>query len=164
MTNKEFFIKTLSDEMQITAGAVNALPEDMDKLSYRPDPKSRSAIEIVGHMLPHVEGMKDAVKTFVIKEDGIEFTSREEAVEYLSKNTAELVENLKTVDDKTWDEKVVPFEYMGSNLFEAPMYEMYWMFLLDIIHHRGQLSSYYRSMGVRNPQIYGPTADDVQSA
>lgn len=160
MTNKEFFLKTFSDEMQITSGAVKALPEDMDKLGYRPDPKSRSAIEIIGHMLPHVEGMKDAAKTFVINEDGKEFKSREEAVEYLSKNTAELVENLKTIDDKTWDEKVIPFVYMGSKLFEAPMYNMYWMFLFDIIHHRGQLSSYYRSMGVRNPQIYGPTADD----
>ena len=42
------------------------------------------------------------------------------------------------------------------------MSAMYWMMMFDIIHHRGQLSTYYRQMGVRNPSIYGPTAEDIE--
>lgn len=43
------------------------------------------------------------------------------------------------------------------------MSNMYWMFMFDIIHHHGQLSNYYRHMGVRNPQIYGPTAEYMEA-
>jgi uncharacterized damage-inducible protein DinB len=35
-----------------------------------------------------------------------------------------------------------------------------WTFLLDVIHHRGQLSTYLRAMGSTVPQIYGPSADE----
>jgi uncharacterized damage-inducible protein DinB len=31
--------------------------------------------------------------------------------------------------------------------------------LLDLIHHRGQLSVYIRPMGGKVPSIYGPSAD-----
>jgi len=41
-----------------------------------------------------------------------------------------------------------------------PGAETAWGFLLDIIHHRGQLSTYLRPMGSTVPQIYGPSADE----
>ena len=43
------------------------------------------------------------------------------------------------------------------------MSNLFWTLMFDIIHHRGQLSTYYRTMGVRNPQIYGPTAEDMEA-
>ncbi|HMQ70560.1 MAG TPA: DinB family protein [Ignavibacteria bacterium] len=163
MTNKEFFVKTFSKEMEITAVAVRALPDDVQDQNYKPDPKAKTAMEIIGHIIPHVGAMNEAAKSFVFNEEGKEFSNKEEAVEFLEKSTAGVLQDLKSVDDKTWEEKIVPFEYMGTKYFEAPMYEMYWMFLMDMIHHRGQLSTYYRPMGVRNPNLYGPTADDVQT-
>jgi para-nitrobenzyl esterase len=33
-------------------------------------------------------------------------------------------------------------------------------FLFDIVHHRGQLTTYLRPMGSTGPQVYGPTADE----
>jgi len=33
--------------------------------------------------------------------------------------------------------------------------------LFDIVHHRGQLSTYIRPMGGKVPSIYGPSADDA---
>ena len=36
-----------------------------------------------------------------------------------------------------------------------------WGFLLDIIHHRGQISTYLRPMGAAVPQICGPRADEL---
>jgi uncharacterized damage-inducible protein DinB len=39
-------------------------------------------------------------------------------------------------------------------------YENAWGFLFDIIHHRGQLSTYLRPMGSTVPSIYGPSADE----
>ena len=57
---------------------------------------------------------------------------------------------------------MVEFQLNGNKLFAYPMSAMFWMFMFDIIHHRGQLSTYYRHMGVRNPSIYGPTAEDME--
>ena len=35
-----------------------------------------------------------------------------------------------------------------------------WSFLFDIVHHRGQITTYLRPMGSTVPQIYGPSADE----
>ena len=42
----------------------------------------------------------------------------------------------------------------------SPGYAQAWGFLFDIIHHRGQITTYLRAMGSTVPQIYGPTADE----
>jgi uncharacterized damage-inducible protein DinB len=39
-------------------------------------------------------------------------------------------------------------------------YDNAWFTLFDLIHHRGQLSTYLRPMGSTVPQIYGPSADE----
>ncbi|MCG2459262.1 DinB family protein [Flavobacteriaceae bacterium F89] len=163
MTNKDFFVQTWESEMQITLNAVNALPKDMDKLNYRCDEKARSAAEIIGHMLPHAEAICNATKTFVADEKTErKYSSVAEAAGYFKKNASQLVKNLKGVDEKTWEEQIVEFHHNGHKLFAYPMSAIFWIALFDIIHHRGQLSTYYRHMGVRNPNIYGPTAEDME--
>lgn len=163
MTNKEFFIQTWLVEMKKTAAAVRALPNEMSKLSYRCHQKARSAAEIIGHMLPHAESICKATDSFVASESTDKtFQSIEDAAAYFEKYAKLLVEKLHATDDTTWNEKVVDFYLDGNKLFAYPMSNLYWMMMFDIIHHRGQLSTYYRQMGVRNPQIYGPTAEDME--
>ena len=41
-----------------------------------------------------------------------------------------------------------------------PASPMAWSFLFDIVHHRGQITTYLRAMGSTVPQVYGPTADE----
>ena len=48
-------------------------------------------------------------------------------------------------------------EFFGS---ERPASPMAWSFLFDIVHHRGQISTYLRPMGSTVPQIYGPSGDE----
>jgi len=163
MTNKEFFIQTWQSEMKKTAGAVKALPRDMSKLSYRCDGKARSAAEIIGHMLPHAESICKATTSFVAAETtGKTYNSIEDAATYFETYATRLVEKLQATDDTIWNEKVIDFRLDGNKLFAYPMRDMFWMMMFDIIHHRGQLSTYYRQMGVRNPSIYGPTAEDME--
>lgn len=164
MTNKEFFIQTWQAEMKRTAGAVRALPADMTKLNYKCDEKARSAADIIGHILPHAEALTNAVDSFIaIEQTGKQYKSIEEAALYFEKYASLLVDKLNATDDKIWNEQIVEFHLNGNNLFAYPMSNMFWMFMFDIIHHRGQLSTYYRHMGVRNPQIYGPTAEDMEA-
>ncbi|HMS34208.1 MAG TPA: DinB family protein [Ignavibacteria bacterium] len=164
MTNKDFFIQTWLSEMKRTAAAVRGLPEDMARLDFRSNEKARSAAEIIGHMLPHAEALCNAADSFIANEEyGKTFKSTEEAALYFEKNASQTAEKLKALDDKVWNEQIVEFRVNGNKLFEYPMINIYWMFMFDIIHHRGQLSTYYRNMGVRNPQIYGPTAEDMET-
>jgi uncharacterized damage-inducible protein DinB len=164
MTNKEFFIQTWQDEMKRTAVAVRALPTDMTKLDYKCDEKARSAADIIGHILPHAEAICRATGSFIVREEtGKTYHSIEEAATYFEKYATLLVEKLQAIDDRTWNEQIVEFHLDGNKYFAYPMTDMFWMFMFDIIHHRGQLSTYYRHMGVRNPQIYGPTAEDMEA-
>ena len=48
-------------------------------------------------------------------------------------------------------------------LFQSTVDDLFWGFLFDMIHHRGQLSTYIRPMGGKVPSIYGPSADDAGS-
>jgi len=60
--------------------------------------------------------------------------------------------------------KALPAERWEGNLdffgTERPAGAMAWSFLFDIVHHRGQISTYLRPMGSTVPQIYGPSGDE----
>jgi uncharacterized damage-inducible protein DinB len=58
-----------------------------------------------------------------------------------------------------WEQQV-PMTYEGKEVMKMSATDTAWGFLVDIIHHRGQLSTYLRPMGAKVPQIYGPTADE----
>jgi uncharacterized damage-inducible protein DinB len=75
-----------------------------------------------------------------------------------TKSTAELRDRLKTLDEAGWN-RPVRFYREGKQINETTTSEMLWGFLLDMIHHRGQLSTYIRPMGGKVPSIYGPSAD-----
>jgi len=45
-------------------------------------------------------------------------------------------------------------------LHDWPVRDILWMFHFDVIHHRGQLSSYLRPMGAIVPSIYGKSGDE----
>ena len=66
---------------------------------------------------------------------------------------------LRAVPASRW-EQAVPFVYQGQQVMNEPGYDNAWGFLLDIVHHRGQLTTYLRAMGSTVPQIYGPSADE----
>jgi uncharacterized damage-inducible protein DinB len=63
------------------------------------------------------------------------------------------------IGDAQWD---APARLMmGSEVaWETTRGKMAWGFLLDLIHHRGQLTVYLRPMGAKVPAIYGPSADE----
>ena len=165
MTIKEFFILTWQGEMQTTLNAIKGLPDDTSKWVYKCNEKSRSTSDILGHILPHAEVMSNATETFIADEHSkpTQFSSKEDATAYFKKWATLAAEKLSAMDEKTWDEKIVDFQVDGNSFFKLPMTKFCWMILFDIIHHRGQLSTYYRQMGVRNPNIYGPTAEDIEA-
>lgn len=159
MTNKEFFISCWAKEGPATAAVIKALPEN--KLDYKPNEKSRTARELVEHLLGHNSGLNELADAGKITIEDSKFSSIDDAVSMFNKSNEELGGKIKNIDDKSWDEKMIPLFFGGQQVWEAHAGEMCWSFLFDRIHHRGQLSTYIRPMGGKNPSIYGPSADTM---
>lgn len=60
--------------------------------------------------------------------------------------------------EKEWQKKAQMY-MNGKMMWEDRRGKITWEFLLDLIHHRGQLSTHLRPMGGKVPSIYGPSAD-----
>lgn len=164
MTNKEFFIQMWQNEMNSTKSAIRGLPDDLSKLGYKCNEKAKTASEILSHFLGHAEVMNNAADNFIADERSETklFVTKDEIADYFEKNANSVTDKLKSMDDNVWNDQNVSFRFNGHELFAYPMRDTCWMLMFDMIHHRGQLSTYYRHMGVRNPQIYGPTAEDAE--
>lgn len=160
MTTKDYFIQRWMAEAKTTTNAFKELPTD--KLDYRPHPKTRSAIDIVEHLTPSSSDVIDALEKGVINHDLSKKYTIDEAISAYNSNSQKIEKLVNSIDEKTWDEKIVPFKINGTKYFEAPLREMCYSYLWDVIHHRGQLSTYYRPMGTKNPSIYGPTAESME--
>ncbi len=162
MTNKEFFQQCWKAEVAPTITALKALPS-ADKLSYKPAEKNRTAKQLVDHFVSHVEDLVEAVETGVLNHRVMaDYPTTENAIEVFEKETNRLISLLDPVDDATWDGKNIPMLIFGNKIGEYPLSQVCWMFMFDLIHHRGQLSTYYRPMGATQPDIYGPTAEMVE--
>jgi uncharacterized damage-inducible protein DinB len=165
MTNKDFFLSTWQTEMKTTLNAIKSLPVDTAKWDHRCHQKTRSAAELVGHILPHAEVIARSTETGIADErtKPHEFKSVEDAAAYFEKWGSQVAEKVDAMNETDWMEKIIDFRVDGTTIYNMPMIRLCWMLLFDIIHHRGQLSTYYRAMGVRNPNIYGPTAEDIEA-
>jgi hypothetical protein len=64
VTNQAFFLHTLTGEFGRFHSVVAALPAD--RLEYRHDPKSRSAGDLVGHLIGHFEDLVELMDAGVI--------------------------------------------------------------------------------------------------
>ena len=70
------------------------------------------------------------------------------------RQSAEVLRRWEALPQSKWDGSL---QFFGS---ERPASPMAWSFLFDIVHHRGQITTYLRPMGSTVPQIYGPSADE----
>src|SRR5688500_4954758 len=77
-----------------------------------------------------------------------------EIVEIYEKQRASMTQRLTDLPDAKW---AGTLEFFGK---QRPASPMAWSFLFDIVHHRGQITTYLRPMGSTVPQIYGPSADE----
>jgi uncharacterized damage-inducible protein DinB len=157
MDEKTLFLKLWEKEAPATRKVMSRIPEGSQ---YRPDPKSRTAREIAWLI----------VREEIVLADGLEKGTLEwaevaapatvkEILDSYDRHHERLVTRLQAIDPARWERRV-PFMFQGQEVMNETGYENAWGFLLDIIHHRGQLSTYLRPMGSTVPQIYGPSADE----
>ncbi|MGH9715622.1 MAG: DinB family protein [Candidatus Acidiferrales bacterium] len=158
MDQKEFFLKYWEKEAPATRKVIGRIPQD--RCEYRADPKARTALEIawliVREEIVLGDGMEKGVLNWV--EVAAPATVAEIVAEYDRQHDA-ITKRLRAIPASAW-EKQIPFLFNGQEAMKEIGYDMAWSFLLDQIHHRGQLSTYLRPMGAKVPSIYGPSADE----
>jgi DinB family len=157
MDQKAVFLKFWEKEAPATRKVISRIPEGSE---YRPDPKARTAREIAWLI----------VREEVVLGEGFENGALDWAEIPAPATVAEILDvydrhhevgtrNMRNAPVARWDGQL-PFRFQGQEAFSASGYDQAWGFFFDIIHHRGQLSTYLRPMGSTVPQIYGPTADE----
>ena len=157
MEEKALFLKFWQKEAKATRSVISRIPEGS---SYKPDPKSRLARDIAWQIVREeivlAEGLEKGALEWT--EVAAPATVKEILASY-DKHHESLERRLLALEPAKW-ERQVPFVYQGQEVMKSTGYENAWGFLFDIIHHRGQLSTYLRPMGSTVPQIYGPSADE----
>jgi uncharacterized damage-inducible protein DinB len=81
-----------------------------------------------------------------------------ELVRFFDLSARQLGETLLDVSQKDWSE-VRTVKAGDQILLERSMGQILWLFHVDSIHHRGQLSIFLRQFGAKVPSIYGPSGD-----
>lgn len=152
MDEKALFTKFWTDEAKTTAKVLARIPEGSD---YKPDPKSRTAQTIAWQIVEEermlIEALEQGKATWA---PGPMPAAMQEIAETYERQSADIVRRLNALDAARWNGEL---EFFGS---QRPASPMAWSFLFDIVHHRGQISTYLRPMGSTVPQIYGPSADE----
>jgi uncharacterized damage-inducible protein DinB len=154
-------------EMTNTRTTLERVPED--KLDYKPDPKSMPLGRLAGHIAEMVNWGAVTLQTESLNLDNGEhkpFTpaSRHELLAEFDKSVAAARSALEKASDaemmKTWS-----LIFGGKPVLTMPRVGVIRSLVMNhIIHHRAQLTVYYRMNGVPVPALYGPSADEGMPA
>lgn len=152
MDERTLFNNFWINESRTTRDVLARIPEGSD---YRPDPKSRTAQEIAWQIVCEEKMIIEALESGKAEWAPPPMpASMKDVLSAYEQQSAGLAERWRALPDEKWDGNL---EFFGS---ERPASPMAWSFLFDIVHHRGQISTYLRPMGSTVPQIYGPSGDE----
>jgi uncharacterized damage-inducible protein DinB len=150
--DRPLFADLWAKESETTQKVLSRIPEGSD---YRPDPKSRTAREIAWQIVCEEKMLVDALENGKAEwAPAPTPATMKDVLDTYATQRAELVRRLKDLPNERWNGTL---EFFGS---ERPASPMAWGFLFDIVHHRGQITTYLRPMGSTVPQVYGPSADE----
>ena len=158
MTNREFFLQRRSMESALFEKVFNAVPGD--QLDWRPEPKARTARELIGHLIGHEQDLGELLESGEIHHrNQVECSSVSDGAGQFRLACQDVDAKLAALDDATWDTGAAKFWAGNDLIMEGSRSDMGCAMLFDSVHHRGQLSTYLRPMGGSVPGIYGPSAD-----
>jgi uncharacterized damage-inducible protein DinB len=152
VNERSLFIKFWTKESSTTRNVLARIPEGSD---YRPDPKSRTAHEIAWQIVCEEKMIVDALESGRVEwAPGPMPATMKDLVGTYETQSADIARRWNALPAERWDGTL---EFFGA---QRPASPMAWSFLFDIVHHRGQITTYLRPMGSTVPQIYGPSGDE----
>lgn len=152
MDEKALYTTFWTNEAKTTRNVIARIPEGSD---YRPDPKSRTAQEIAWQIVCEEQMIVQALESGKMAWAPPPMpATMKDVVDAYERQSAEIIERWKKLPAERWSGSL---EFFGK---QRPASPMAWSFLFDIVHHRGQITTYLRPMGSTVPQIYGPSGDE----
>jgi DinB family protein len=160
MSEKEQYLATFEREYPVTLNVLRAFPHA--KTDLKPHQRSKTAKELAwnfvfegyaglqgvdGEMPFPPKGMPAQPATW----DGVVG-----AVEGVFKQLGDKVRKASDADLN----KTVKFFAGPKKMADIRRLDLLWFLMMDMIHHRGQMSVYLRMADGKVPSIYGPTADE----
>lgn len=153
------YMDALKRESVTTKNVLAAVPAE--KCEYKPDPNSKTAIELVRHIaaadcrlfsIP-ITGEFDPSGPSPLPESA---KTPLEIAAWYEQSTADTLGKLSQLAPEQLTRIV---DFRGLMQMPAVMYLQ--LAMHHSIHHRGQLSSYLRAMGGKIPSIYGESYDSA---
>jgi uncharacterized damage-inducible protein DinB len=152
MDEKSLFTNFWANESKTTRNVFARIPDGSD---YRPDAKSRTAQQIAWQIVCEEKMIIDALESGTVEWAPAPMpASMKDVLHAYEQQSAAMVARWAALPAARWDGEL---EFFGK---KRPASPMAWSFLFDIVHHRGQITTYLRPMGSTVPQIYGPSGDE----
>ena len=152
MDDRSLFTEFWTKESETTRKVLSRIPENSN---YRPDPKSRTAQEIAWQICCEEKMLIDALESGKMEWAPAPMPEKmNDVFRAYETQSAAVGQRMKALPETKWNGAL---EFFGK---QRPASPMAWSFLFDIVHHRGQITTYLRPMGSTVPQIYGPSADE----
>jgi uncharacterized damage-inducible protein DinB len=149
-------IPALKAEHPMTSAVIAAIPAE--RAEYRPHPDSRSAFDLAWHIVSAEVKYLDAIASGVFPHDlkptPDDVRKPSDILDWYTERFDPAVKRLETTSG---DELLRTVDFYGLRTFPAIV--LLQLILNHTIHHRGQLSTYLRPMGVKVPSLYGPSYD-----
>jgi len=154
----DVYMGNLKTESRTTKKILEAVPPN--KLDYKPDPASRSAIELTRHIAAADNRFVETVINGVFDTNPAMIPeSVKTPAEIASWYEARYAKNFETLGKVSGEQLVKIVDFRG--MFQWPAVRFAIFGLHHTIHHRGQLASYLRCMGAKVPAIYGESYDSA---
>jgi len=167
MSIAQSLLPEFDQEMASTRTVLERVPED--KLDYKPDPKSMTMGRLAGHVAEMPGWGAVTVNTNALdfskgEYTPMEMTSRAQILAAFDKIVAEARAAIAGASDAHLME---PWSLQNGAdvMFTMPRIAVLRSMVMNhTIHHRAQLTVYFRLNGVPVPGLYGPSADEKQGA
>src|SRR5712692_6118914 len=170
MTIGQSILPEFDQEMQNTRKTLERVPDD--RWSWKPHEKAGTVGWLAGHVATVPEWITMTLKTEELDYAPVggpaysppKLENRAQILATFDKASAEARAALAAVSDqdivKNWT-----LLAGGQTIFAMPRIAVLrGMCLNHLYHHRGQLTVYYRILGVPVPSLYGPSGDEQVAA
>jgi uncharacterized damage-inducible protein DinB len=148
---------SIESEAPMTRKVIASVPNS--NRSYKPDPKSRTAWELLTHLAMSEIWFADSIMNGKFEWGGeptvpAEFTDPPAVAKWAEQHLGDRLKKLRAMSNENLTRNV---EFFGRS---GPAVTWLAMMNNHTVHHRGQLAAYLRAAGSKVPAIYGISADE----
>jgi uncharacterized damage-inducible protein DinB len=155
---RDFTLPSVKNEHKVTRSVIEAIPATSP--DYRPDPNSRSAMELAWHIVAaehrFYSGIVSGAFDFTPIHRPDDVRTPAQIGQWYGESFSR---NLDQFTKLSGEQLTRIMDFRG--MFQLPAVAYFRFSLHHTIHHRGQLSTYLRAMGGQVPAIYGESYDSA---